>query len=314
MAAMRAAASECVCSLPRRVRDAMRDASHDGIGHKKAAAAGNARMVVGVMDDSEWTVDDILALDEPDESIQQDFGLYALTDYTGQVQEREFEEHPSLNAVEHLSSNSPSEDEDGAIRDDTANDLKRRRTLDEEEPGDAHESGKVVDSNPAEQDQVYFFTDAPFGEEVLQVSCGDRSGFIILGPHVKHLRKYTNASSDCIRSGTSLLGTPFEQIRHEATSMLVQEVLDKREAASRPASVISKPHGGCELWVNKYKPTSFLHLLSDENTNRLVLKWIKSWDSYVFGKKKALVPAAAPTPVNLTVNTMASAAGVKEIT
>jgi chromosome transmission fidelity protein 18 len=262
------------------------------------------------MDDYEWSVDEILALDEPDESIQKDFALYALPDYSSTAQERGIEEEPSLNAVEHLSSNPPSEDEDGNVGDDAASALKRRRMADEEEPQYALEPEIFIESNPMEQEQVYFFTDAPFGEEVLQVSCGDRSGFIILGPHVKHLRKYTNASSDCVRNGTSLLGIPFEQIRHEATSLLVQEVLDKREAASRPESVASKPQGGCELWVNKYKPTSFLHLLSDENTNRLVLKWIKSWDSFVFGKKKIRPPAApAPNPVNLNVNTMASAAG-----
>ncbi len=262
------------------------------------------------MDDYEWTVDEIIALDEPDESIQNDFGIYALPDYANAASEREeCNEEPVPDAVDALSSNAPSEDENGDAHDDATHELKRRRMADGEHLGDFQLSEEVIDTATTEQAQDYFFADAPFGEEVLQVNSGDRSGFIILGPHVKHLRKYTNASSDCIRAGLSLLGTPFDQIRHEATSMMVQEVLDKREAANRQESAPSKPHGGCELWVNKYKPSMFLHLLSDENTNRLVLKWIKSWDSFVFGKKKAPAPAAAPNPVNLNVNTMASAAG-----
>lgn len=38
-----------------------------------------------------------------------------------------------------------------------------------------------------------------------------------------------------------------------------------------------------ELWVNKYAPKSFTELLSDEQTNREVLSWLKQWDAAVFG-------------------------------
>ncbi|XP_047324218.1 chromosome transmission fidelity protein 18 homolog [Impatiens glandulifera] len=37
------------------------------------------------------------------------------------------------------------------------------------------------------------------------------------------------------------------------------------------------------LWVDKYSPSSFMELLSDEHTNREVLMWLKHWDSCVFG-------------------------------
>jgi chromosome transmission fidelity protein 18 len=262
------------------------------------------------MGDYEWTLDELISLDEPDESIQNDFGLYTLPDYASAAVARESDGEPALEALDSLSSNPPSEDDNANARDDADHELKKRRVTDDDESSGDAPLADPVDLALVQEESVYFFADAPFGEEVLQVSCGDRNGYIILGPHVKHLRKYTNASSDCIRAGTSLLGTPFEQIRHEATSMLVQEVLDKREAASRQDSAPATPQGGCELWVSKYKPTSFLHLLSDENTNRLVLKWIKSWDAYVFGKKKARrVASDAPNPVNLNVNTIASAAG-----
>ncbi|RLN95808.1 hypothetical protein BBJ28_00019393 [Nothophytophthora sp. Chile5] len=40
------------------------------------------------------------------------------------------------------------------------------------------------------------------------------------------------------------------------------------------------------LWLDKYRPQSFLDLLSDERTNREVLSWIKKWDRFVFPKKK----------------------------
>lgn len=40
-----------------------------------------------------------------------------------------------------------------------------------------------------------------------------------------------------------------------------------------------------KLWVEKYAPYSFTELLSDEQTNREVLTWLKQWDSCVFGSQ-----------------------------
>lgn len=47
------------------------------------------------------------------------------------------------------------------------------------------------------------------------------------------------------------------------------------------------------LWLDKYRPQSFIDLLSDERTNREVLGWVKSWDSFVFPRKK-LVEGSHP--------------------
>lgn len=46
------------------------------------------------------------------------------------------------------------------------------------------------------------------------------------------------------------------------------------------------------LWVDKHAPTTIWHLLSDERTNREVLRALRGWDPYVF-KKDA---PARPTP------------------
>lgn len=40
-----------------------------------------------------------------------------------------------------------------------------------------------------------------------------------------------------------------------------------------------------ELWVQKYKPNRYLDLLSDESTNRMLLRWLKLWDKVVFNKE-----------------------------
>ena len=46
-------------------------------------------------------------------------------------------------------------------------------------------------------------------------------------------------------------------------------------AAARPAPSL--------LWVDKYAPRTFMELLSDEQVNREVLRWVKSWHGVVFG-------------------------------
>ncbi|KAF3457642.1 hypothetical protein FNV43_RR02300 [Rhamnella rubrinervis] len=46
-----------------------------------------------------------------------------------------------------------------------------------------------------------------------------------------------------------------------------------------------------QLWVDKYAPSTFTELLSDEQTNREVLLWLKQWDSCVFGSEVKSTPA-----------------------
>lgn len=40
-----------------------------------------------------------------------------------------------------------------------------------------------------------------------------------------------------------------------------------------------------ELWINKYKPTKFYELLTDELTNRNILTWLNSWNLKNQGSK-----------------------------
>nr|XP_014342209.1 PREDICTED: chromosome transmission fidelity protein 18 homolog [Latimeria chalumnae] len=42
----------------------------------------------------------------------------------------------------------------------------------------------------------------------------------------------------------------------------------------------------CTLWVDKFTPKHYTELLSDDYTNRCLLKWLKLWDTVVFGKER----------------------------
>uniref|UniRef100_A0A8C6TKP3 Chromosome transmission fidelity protein 18 homolog n=1 Tax=Neogobius melanostomus TaxID=47308 RepID=A0A8C6TKP3_9GOBI len=45
------------------------------------------------------------------------------------------------------------------------------------------------------------------------------------------------------------------------------------------------------LWVDRYSPRHYTELLSDDFTNRCLLKWLKSWDTVVFGRERKVRPA-----------------------
>uniref|UniRef100_A0A8C1VS15 Chromosome transmission fidelity protein 18 homolog n=1 Tax=Cyprinus carpio TaxID=7962 RepID=A0A8C1VS15_CYPCA len=49
------------------------------------------------------------------------------------------------------------------------------------------------------------------------------------------------------------------------------------------------------LWVDQFSPQHYTDLLSDDFTNRCLLKWLKLWDTVVFGRERK--PRSAPADV-----------------
>uniref|UniRef100_A0A674NBX3 Chromosome transmission fidelity protein 18 homolog n=1 Tax=Takifugu rubripes TaxID=31033 RepID=A0A674NBX3_TAKRU len=45
------------------------------------------------------------------------------------------------------------------------------------------------------------------------------------------------------------------------------------------------------LWVDRFSPRHYTELLSDDFTNRCLLKWLKLWDGVVFGRERKSHPA-----------------------
>ncbi|XP_058724350.1 uncharacterized protein LOC131595863 [Vicia villosa] len=85
-------------------------------------------------------------------------------------------------------------------------------------------------------------------------------------------------SSDLALEPISVL---FERLEEETFAKTL-------EASSETQSVVDVPETLTlheKLWVDKYAPKSFTDLLSDEQTNREVLLWLKQWDSTVFGSE-----------------------------
>jgi chromosome transmission fidelity protein 18 len=53
-----------------------------------------------------------------------------------------------------------------------------------------------------------------------------------------------------------------------------------------------------KLWVDKHAPSSFAHLLSDERTNREVVRALRAWDPYVFHRDPPVRPDTGFRPDN----------------
>ena len=95
-------------------------------------------------------------------------------------------------------------------------------------------------------------------------------------------------SDTTTNSSSQLLQLPLCEIVKRADRILFksQTRIDAESQPSQSTPVRSRRHKvfyGEQLWVDKYAPNSFLDLLSDERTNRLVLKALKGWDPFVFG-------------------------------
>uniref|UniRef100_A0A1B6D4D8 AAA+ ATPase domain-containing protein n=1 Tax=Clastoptera arizonana TaxID=38151 RepID=A0A1B6D4D8_9HEMI len=85
----------------------------------------------------------------------------------------------------------------------------------------------------------------------------------------------------------SLLQIPFQQLEQMAHEEL-QKKFDKIEANNTNQTKLEETDSSNrngELWVEKYRPRSYLELLSDEGTNRALLKWLKLWDKVVFNRE-----------------------------
>ncbi|MCJ8747698.1 hypothetical protein PDJAM_G00156220 [Pangasius djambal] len=79
--------------------------------------------------------------------------------------------------------------------------------------------------------------------------------------------------------------------------LLVDEVTADTEDENANASDESS---ASRLWVDRFAPQHYMELLSDDFTNRCLLKWLKLWDSVVFGRERKPRPPTAESRANST--------------
>ena len=153
---------------------------------------------------------------------------------------------------------------------------------------------------------------------VTSAASGERVYLSFGPPHLRgalaetaaRLEKARVKTSSSSRSKGSLLSAPLsvlqDQAERDALDRALAAVEDgdmqeaARAAAARAASAAAAQRNVEDdgndagrsrrpsvprslLWVDKYAPRTFMELLSDEQVNREVLKWVKSWHKIVFG-------------------------------
>ncbi|KAI8878823.1 P-loop containing nucleoside triphosphate hydrolase protein [Backusella circina FSU 941] len=93
------------------------------------------------------------------------------------------------------------------------------------------------------------------------------------------------------KSTGQLLDKPIWQMQKElaasnkATLERIQREKEQAEDTKKKSRKRRKHDTSGTLWVDKYRPTSFLELMGDQRLNREVLKWVKQWDFCVFKKE-----------------------------
>uniref|UniRef100_A0A8D2DTM0 Uncharacterized protein n=1 Tax=Sciurus vulgaris TaxID=55149 RepID=A0A8D2DTM0_SCIVU len=114
------------------------------------------------------------------------------------------------------------------------------------------------------------------------------------------------------RGQLDLLGVSFSSLKEQVDNERHQRLLEEAQRLSdtlhslRPEEEETPPIEGPEeqptgvqgtsqhcLWVDEFAPKQYTELLSDDFTNRCLLKWLKLWDVVVFGHER---PARKPRP------------------
>ncbi|XP_038618560.1 chromosome transmission fidelity protein 18 homolog isoform X1 [Tachyglossus aculeatus] len=116
-----------------------------------------------------------------------------------------------------------------------------------------------------------------------------------------------------------LLGVPFSHLKEQVAIERRRRVLEGSQRLTDLLNSLDAPGPGApgpgdaavaeeeeeeeeessvnSLWVDRFTPQRYTDLLSDDYTNRCLLKWLKLWDLAVFGREKPAKrakPAAEP--------------------
>uniref|UniRef100_A0A673U788 Chromosome transmission fidelity protein 18 homolog n=1 Tax=Suricata suricatta TaxID=37032 RepID=A0A673U788_SURSU len=87
----------------------------------------------------------------------------------------------------------------------------------------------------------------------------------------------------------------LEEASQLSDTLRSEEVGEEGRTSGAPEEELADGQGDSQpcLWVDEFAPRCYTELLSDDFTNRCLLKWLKLWDPVVFGRER---PARRPRP------------------
>ncbi|PON63766.1 ATPase, AAA-type, core [Parasponia andersonii] len=172
-------------------------------------------------------------------------------------------------------------------------DEKRCRVDEEEEEEDwllryslSEEAEPIVEEGVGEvleEKLVWRFASEIDGDfiPVTAPSGGDR----VYAKVVKEERKERREKLDMKTPSGGLIVEPINVLLQKVEQEAFTKALQASSGGQSDQVFSETPIVHEQLWVDKYAPNSFTELLSDEQTNREVLLWLKQWDSCVFGSE-----------------------------
>merc|ERR1711962_512472 len=103
---------------------------------------------------------------------------------------------------------------------------------------------------------------------------------------VRYLRKQIKIMDSPEDNSIQMIGTSMSELR-------LQAYKEKEEVENRRMEVLAlsqkkskEAHSKNLDWISKYRAQKYTDLLSDETTNRAILKWLKMWQTCVFKIKR----------------------------
>lgn len=91
----------------------------------------------------------------------------------------------------------------------------------------------------------------------------------------------------------NLLGDSSKHVWDQAQQIVQKQMINSGTQPAASATIMtsaliddtSRLSSKQQLWVEKYRPKTYLDLLSDASTNRSLLTWLKMWDKAVFKRE-----------------------------
>lgn len=140
----------------------------------------------------------------------------------------------------------------------------------------------------------HIFTSPLEGEPRQPMTLGDGSRVYVRLQSTRSTSSTTTTTTteSIDTNGSCSLGVSMKELKRRS------DVIRRRQGkqASLLIRAATTSTVDSSLWVDKHAPHSFPHLLSCERTNREVLRALRAWDPYVFGKDPPSRPASYYQP------------------
>ncbi|KJZ78062.1 hypothetical protein HIM_02699 [Hirsutella minnesotensis 3608] len=105
------------------------------------------------------------------------------------------------------------------------------------------------------------------------------------------------------RAKRSYYGIEIHELINQASGELRDKQKPREPEPDRPVQSVEEPipmsgkkSRKALLWTEKYRARSFMDLCGDDGTNRMVLRWLKRWDSVVFPGSEKSRPSVLRRP------------------